>query len=158
MKLRILHIDDFLVAVDKPAEFHVHPPEDGRPIDKRRSCLQILRKQIGREVHPVHRLDRATAGVLLFALDPAAAHALKTGWRENSAKSYLCLARGWLDSVEVNRPLKAPNGALKPAVTRFHCIAQREFDLPNKRHPTSRYSLLWAEPLTGRYHQIRRHL
>ncbi len=158
MKLRILYQDPFIAVVDKPAGFHVHPPQDGHYIHPRWSCVHTLRKQLDREVHPIHRLDRATSGVLLFSFTSEHARILKEGWAADAHKRYLCLVRGWLPEGEIDRPLSAPNGTEKPALTRFSVINAREFSIPNKHHPTSRYSLVWAEPKTGRWHQIRRHL
>jgi tRNA pseudouridine65 synthase len=71
--LAILYLDDDLVAIDKPSGMAVHRgwADDG-PF-----ALQALRDQLGRHVYPVHRLDRATSGVLLFALGGEPARAVQ---------------------------------------------------------------------------------
>ena len=64
--LTVLYQDEYLVAVDKPAGLFVHKSF----MDKHEIyfALQLVRDQIGQYVYPVHRLDRPTSGVLLFAL------------------------------------------------------------------------------------------
>ena len=64
--LKILFQDEFLVAVDKPAGLFVHRSFMDK--DEIYFALQLVRDQIGQYVYPLHRLDRPTSGVLLFAL------------------------------------------------------------------------------------------
>jgi tRNA pseudouridine65 synthase len=155
--LRILHQDDSLVAVQKPAGMHVHPPEDPRHrISRDQNCMKLLRSQLDLPVHPVHRLDRATSGVLLFALNPEAASALGRQFQDRTVrKTYLSVARGHLpESLRLDRALKDTG----EATTEIRRIGLAEFPWRNERFSTSRYSLVFAHPLTGRMHQIRRHL
>ncbi|MGB5963902.1 MAG: pseudouridine synthase, partial [Sulfurimonadaceae bacterium] len=65
-ELEIIYKDEHIVAINKPTGRLVHRSL----IDKRetRFAIQILRDQIGQYVYPVHRLDKPTSGVLLFAL------------------------------------------------------------------------------------------
>ena len=76
--LQLIYRDEALVAINKPAGLLVHRSE----IDRRetRFALQLVRDQIGQRVYPVHRLDKPTSGVLLFALAPMPANALVTAW------------------------------------------------------------------------------
>ena len=67
MMLEILYQDEWLVAVNKPSGWLVHRSWLDR--DEKVVVMQTVRDQIGQHVHPVHRLDRGTSGVLLFALD-----------------------------------------------------------------------------------------
>ena len=102
MSLKILYQDQFYVAVDKPAGFHVHPPEDQRhKIARSVNCLHILNQQLNTYIYPVHRLDRATSGVLLFALDSDSARLGCDLFRNREIeKVYYCVARGLIqDSV-----------------------------------------------------------
>ena len=64
--LEILYQDEYLVAINKPSGLLVHKS----PIDKHETqfALQLVRDQIGQYVYPIHRLDKPTSGVLLFAL------------------------------------------------------------------------------------------
>lgn len=161
--LSLLWQDEHMVAVYKPAGWLVHKTALAR--GETRFVLQTLRDQLGQHVYPVHRLDKATCGVLLMALHPEAAHALAQAFAEHRVhKRYLALARGWApDAVDVDyalRPHDAPPDApAQPAQTRLQRLARLE--LPESfdpRHASTRASLVLAEPRTGRRHQIRRHL
>ena len=157
------------MAVDKPAGIHVHPPEDQKHrIAPSTNGLKILAEQLGLHLYPVHRLDRATSGVLLYALTAAAAGELARQFREREVlKHYVCVARGWTDEAGViDHALapEAPEGEATrerkeslPSVTRYRTVARCEVPYPDREHPRSRYSLLIAEPETGRRHQLRRH-
>jgi tRNA pseudouridine65 synthase len=166
VQLRVLHQDDDLIVVDKPAGFHVHPPEDQRHrISKQQNTVYLLRKQTGRYVYPVHRLDRATSGVLLFAFSSEIAGELSAHLREKRIKKiYFAVVRGWVpDEGKIEHPLRADkNDGLfseirKEALTLFQSVARWETPFPVGRYSSSRYSLVKVEPVTGRMHQIRRH-
>lgn len=161
--LRVLWRDDHLVAVHKPSGWLVH--RTGLDAHETRFVVQTLRDQLGQRVHPVHRLDKGTSGVLLMALDPEAARRMGQAFEARQVdKGYVALVRGWMpDAVRVDHPLKpddAPADALaQPAVTDFHRLSRVELpDAVDPRHPTTRVSLVEARPATGRRHQIRRHL
>lgn len=156
--LRILYQDEHLVAIDKPAGMLVHRS----PISRDRVfVLQTLRDQLGRRVFPVHRLDRATSGVLLFGLDPGSARALVAQFEQQTVgKRYLAVARGWVDdSGHIDHPVadEEGNGVPQAAVTRYHRLARIELPFAVDRYPSARYSLVAVEPLTGRRQQIRKH-
>lgn len=157
--LRVLHRDEHLVAIDKPAGLLVHRTE----LEPRATvaAVQLLRDQIGQPVYPAHRLDRPTSGVLLFALDPPTAQLLATAFAERRVrKLYRTVVRGH-PAVEgrVDHPLAPrPGRPPVPAITRWRRLATAELPVRVDRYPTSRYALLELEPLTGRFHQLRRHL
>ncbi|MEO0478997.1 MAG: pseudouridine synthase [Planctomycetota bacterium] len=146
-ELRILHLDDDLVAVDKPPWMSVH--RGPRSKENESFVLQRLAGQIGRYLFPVHRLDHNTSGVLSFALSkPMAARLQERITAEDSVKQYLVLSRGEApDRFESDRPLTGRSGELQDARTEFETIAR-----------FNRCSLLRARLFTGRTHQIRRHL
>ena len=151
----ILYQDDHYVAIDKPPGLLVHRTPISRD---RHFVLQQLRDQLGRRVYPVHRLDRATSGVLVLALDPAAAEALARRFRERAThKRYLAVARGWVEeSGTIDHPVRT-RGGRKPATTHYRRLETVELPVAVDRYPTSRYSLVEVIPLTGRHQQIRQH-
>jgi len=164
--LRILHIDETLVAIDKPAGLLVH--RSGLDAQEQVFALQLLRDQLGRPVWPVHRLDKGTSGVLLFALDAETAARVGALFEQGLArKRYLALVRGWPAADEgcIEHPLardpELPSAGQRMLASRtdWHCRARLEWPLQtDARFPTSRFALIEARPLTGRRHQIRRHL
>ncbi|WP_110666477.1 pseudouridine synthase [Salinicola halophilus] len=163
--LEVLFQDAHLVAVVKPPAMLVHRTALSR--GETRFVLQTLRDQLGRHVYPVHRLDRPTGGVLLFALDSETAAALtETFTRQRTTKRYLAVVRGWgPEALTVDAPLREEDGTrpkaempAQPAVTHLKRLATVEIDAAVDRYPRSRYSLMEATPETGRRHQIRRHL
>ncbi|OYW31491.1 MAG: pseudouridylate synthase, partial [Methyloversatilis sp. 12-65-5] len=129
---------------------------------------------MGRRVWPVHRLDRGTSGVLVFALDAVSAHALADQFAQHTPdKRYLVLVRGHpAEAGVIDHPLRrvidaidpraAREGAdpveAQPALTRYRRLAKVELPVAVDRYPSSRYALVEALPLTGRTHQIRRHM
>lgn len=147
--------------MDKPYGMHVHPPEDERfRIPKHENGLATLRDQLGTYVYPVHRLDRSTSGVLLYALSSDAASKLAGLFaRREPEKTYYALVRGHApDEGEINSPLAEEGKTEVPARTTFETLARATLPWKNERFETSRYSLVRVSPETGRYHQIRRHL
>ncbi|WP_374509584.1 pseudouridine synthase [Niveibacterium sp.] len=166
--LKLLHIDEDIVAIDKPPGLLVHRSMLDR--HETRFAVQLLRDQIGRRVIPVHRLDKGTSGVLVFAFERDTAAALAAQFETRAVeKRYLAVVRGWPDEVGViTHPLKIvrdeyelPIDGLAPpqeARTAYRSLATIELPVPDDRHPTSRYAWLELAPETGRRHQIRRHL
>ncbi|QSI78911.1 pseudouridine synthase [Niveibacterium microcysteis] len=166
--LKLLHLDDDLVAIDKPPGLLVHRSMLDR--HETRFAVQLLRDQIGRRVIPVHRLDKGTSGVLVFAFERETAAALAAQFETRAVeKRYLAVVRGWpAESGVIEHPLKIlrdeyelPIDGLAPpqeARTAFRRLATIELPVPDDRHPTSRYAWLELAPETGRRHQIRRHL
>ena len=166
MTLAVLHLDDHLVAIDKPAGLLVHRTQLAAHEDE--AALQRLRDQLGRPVWPVHRLDRGTSGVLLFALSPEVASLLGAMFEQGRMhKRYLALVRGWpgADAGLVDHPLardpEKPSAGqpLLQAQTRWRLLRRLAWPFStDPRFATTRVALLEAEPLQGRRHQIRRHL
>lgn len=162
--LPLLYRDDDLVAIDKPCGLLVHP--SALDAHEERTAVRLLEGQLGRRVFPLHRLDKATSGVLVFALAPEAASRWGQAFESGAVrKRYLALVRGWPpDTGEIDYPLardpEQPSAGQPrvPAVTRFRTLRRFEWAFSvDGRHPTSRYALVEVKPLTGRRHQIRRH-
>lgn len=161
MELQILHHDPGFVVVNKPAGLMVHDSALAR--GETDFAADRLRTQLGCPVFLVHRLDRATSGALLVALDRDTASTLGKAWMAGEVeKSYLTVCRGWPaeDRFVIDHPLDGGPGkpVKKPAVTRFETLARCELPMPCAHHASSRYALLRAMPETGRFRQIRRHL
>lgn len=123
-------------------------------------CVQQLRNQIGQWVYPVHRLDRKTAGVLLFALNKETQEEVNQLFRSQEVyKYYLAIVRGWTDEFgRIDYPLKDEKGLSKESITDYIRLIKSEMNWSSGDHKTSRYSVLGLTPKTGRMHQIRRHL
>jgi tRNA pseudouridine65 synthase len=167
MALTILYRDDRVIAIDKPPGLLVHRSDIDR--HETRFAVQLLRDQIGQRVQPVHRLDKGTSGVLLFALDAEAARDLGRQFESNAvSKTYLAVVRGWPpESGLIDAPLlrryddygrTAAQAEPQSAATRFRRRAMVELPFEVEGYPTSRYALLELNPLSGRRHQLRRHL
>ena len=154
--LPILYESEQIVAINKPHGLLVHPSPIAR--DAVTSAMEQLRDQLGRYVYPVHRLDRKTSGVLLFAKSAAANTALQKLFREREMqKAYLAIVRGFVDDQGlIDYPLRH-EGKEKEARTAYRCRARYEIALSDGRFPTSRYSFVEIYPETGRFHQIRKH-
>ena len=151
LALDVLHADDHLAVVNKPAGLMVHDSALAR--GESDFAADRLRQQFGRPIFLVHRLDRATSGCLLLAFDRDTASKLgKVLMSREVEKDYWAICRGWpeADAFTIEHDLDGGPGkpAKKPAEGQSHSAG---FD-------TSRYALLNAQPLTGRFRQIRRHL
>lgn len=165
--LPILYQDAHLVAIDKPAGLLVH--RTGLDAHETRFAVQLLRDQLGRPVWPVHRLDKGTSGVLLFALDADTASVVSSCFESESLvdKRYVAMVRGWPPAGgRIDHPLKRlPDDArstaraldVQPAATRFEQLARYALPLPYGPFAQTRCALLALFPETGRRHQLRRH-
>jgi len=157
MELEIVYEDDQLVAINKPHGLLVHRTNIAN--DATEFALQILRDQLGHHVFSCHRLDRKTSGVLIFALDEQTNSLMQKKFANGLIqKKYLAIVRGYTnDKGNIDYPLKKENGDSQEAVTAYKTLDRTELEIPFSNQPTSRYSLVQAEPLTGRMHQIRKH-
>ena len=129
--------------------------------DELPSVMQLLRNAIGQKVHPAHRLDRQTSGVLWFSTNPEADKALKALFESRKvSKCYHGIVRGFTeDTFTIDKPLKKELiGNEQVAITHFKCLAKAELPIAIGRYPSSRFSFLEIDAETGRMHQIRRHL
>jgi tRNA pseudouridine65 synthase len=157
--LELLYLDHDVVAVNKPAGIAVHRSNlVGSDEDY---LMDRLRLQVEGRLHAVHRLDRATSGVLLVARSSAMAAELgKQMMARMVAKTYLAAVRGWpAEEGEIDYPLSGSSmrGEAKPALTRWRRLATVEVPIAQGKYLQQRYALLEVSPETGRYRQIRRH-
>lgn len=168
--LQIIYEDEWLVAVDKPANLLVHPSWITPAHEP--TLMGLLKDQLNaQKLHTIHRLDRATSGVILVGKELLVSQALQEQFvRRSISKTYLCVTRGWpQESGHIDHPLvpkrdkfadpfAQENPEPKEATTDFKRLATVELDFTVGRYPKSRYSLVEARPKTGRKHQIRRHM
>lgn len=168
--LSIVHQDDALVAINKPSGLLVHRSRIASGVQQ--FAVQQLRDQLGQRVYPVHRLDRPTSGILLFALNADIARQMSALFASREvSKMYHAVVRGYAEEHgQIDYALKEELDAIadkrartdkeaQHAVTDFMTLARVELPYKvSKRHDTTRYSLLQLSPKTGRKHQLRRHL
>jgi tRNA pseudouridine65 synthase len=165
----LLYRDDCLVAINKPSGLLVHRS----PIDRHetRFALQMVRDQIGQHVYPVHRLDKPTSGVLVFALSSELARQISTQFAAGSvSKHYLAVVRGHCPPQgSIDHPLqekldriadrdRRPDLPPQEALTDYQRLGMVEIPVAVDRYPHTRYSLVALQPQTGRRHQLRRHM
>lgn len=160
--IAVLHQCEHLVAVDKPHFMSVTP--GGRHLHQ--TVLVRLKRLLGiATLTPMHRLDRETAGVLLFIVRPQDRHAYQTLLREREVHKVYEAVAPWRDGLVF--PLDCIDRLIEPAgddfmqmqvqpgepnaQTRIELIRRLDPDRPHLAH----YRLL---PLTGRKHQLRMHL
>lgn len=167
--LDILYQDEYLVVVNKPSGLLVHRSMIDR--HETRFAMQIVRDQIGQHVFPVHRLDKPTSGVLVFALSSEMARKLGEQFQDGKVeKTYLAVVRGITPEAGViDHALKEKHDKMtdkkarkyKPAqeaLSEYRRLATVELPVQIDRYPQSRYSLVEVKPKTGRKHQVRRHM
>lgn len=167
--LEIIYQVDDMVAVNKPAGMLVHRSW----LDSKETVfvMQTLRDQIGQYVYPIHRLDRPTSGILLFALSSDVARLLAAQFENHQlVKTYHAIVRGYLtveqtidyplleelDKIADKRATREP--VLQECITHCRPIATVECPVAIGRYETSRFSLVELIPQTGRKHQLRRHM
>lgn len=165
--LGLIYRDAHLLAVHKPSGLLVHRS----PIDRHETefALQYARElNDGEHVYPVHRLDRPTSGLLLFARDPETASVLGQALMAGAVrKTYQAVVRGWTpESGVIDLPLRdkamdkrdTSEQVMREACTRYQRLATTELPVAIEGYASSRYSLVELYPETGRQHQLRRHL
>lgn len=165
-QLEIVYQDEHLVAINKPPGLLVHRS----PIDKHetRFALQMLRDQLGQHVFSIHRLDKPTSGLLLFALNPETQKQLGIAFGEGKvSKRYQAITRGYTldeETIDYSLPIMSDfkdqpaSEARQSAITQYRTLERIEIPVPCGRYDQSRYSLIELSPETGRKHQLRRHM
>ncbi len=144
--------------MDKPPGLQVHRSWISE--ENEAFLLQRLRDQIGQRVYTIHRLDRPTSGVILFALSSEAARAMCAVFENRKVeKTYLAIVRGYTDETgHIDYPLQEePHKLTQEAITDYRTLARVELPIAVGRYNTARYSLVEIQPLTGRSRQIRKH-
>jgi 23S rRNA pseudouridine1911/1915/1917 synthase len=171
--LEIIYEDDDLVVINKPAGMMVHAGAGATDDDRNRGTLvnALLHRfgklsAVGGELRPgiVHRLDKATSGLIIVAKNDDAHRCLASQFsRREIKKTYIALAHGWLkqdrgtitssisrDRVRRTRMTTRRSGG-RDAITHYKVVERID-------SPSGKFSLLEVKIDTGRTHQIRVHL
>lgn len=154
----ILWEDESYLACFKPSNLLVH--RTNFDFGVKESLRDHLKDEFGLECSPLHRLDKPTSGVVLFAKNKEAfRHVHQQFATQSVRKEYIAIVRGYvLESGDIDKPLVGSDGGeSKDAFTTYAPLASAELNIPVSRYDTSRYSLVSVTPKTGRYHQIRLH-
>lgn len=154
MKLRIIAQEKNWIAVHKPSGLVTY--SDGSAPGK--GAKEFLEAQIKRKLFPVHRIDKDTDGILVFASSDATARELTALFRSRTVKkAYLAVVHGKPpEKGVIDEPLEKNKSKEKePAITEFTRLATAEVEWDGEKRS---YSLVRCEMKTGRFHQIRRHM
>ncbi len=156
--LDIIHEDDQMVVINKPPNILTHLTKISEDTI---SVLDILNRQFDRKMYPIHRLDRATTGLLIFAKDSATAEKINEQFRMKKVKkTYHAIVRGYMEKTGfIDEPLfSETKNVHQEAVSEWESLEESEMPWEVSRYLTSRYSLVALFPQTGRHHQLRKHL
>jgi len=168
--LDFLYHDEALVALAKPAGRIVVPGRGAAASE--RTLREDVAEALGRDVLVVHRLDRGTSGVLLFAITAAAHRALSMAFERHQVdKRYWGLCRGTLVGAgEVDRalvpirggkvrPAREGEGSGKPSVTAWRALERFGAEAGGGgRAGAPAFTAVELRPRSGRLHQVRAHL
>ncbi|WP_343634396.1 RluA family pseudouridine synthase [Fluviicola sp.] len=157
-RIKVLYEDDWCLVVYKPNNLIVHHSYYARNIEEI-SLTDLLREQGWPEACPVHRLDRKTSGLILFAKKAEWVADFQVLFENGGIeKKYLALLRGHLETEgEIDSPVKNDRGNYKEAQTLFRCLEHFERNYVIPPYEKQRYSLVELMPVTGRMHQLRIH-
>jgi len=160
-RLEIIYQDNALVAINKPAGTLVH--RSAIDFHEQHNALEQLQKQINKTAYPLHRLDKPTSGVLLFALNKETAARIALQFQNHEiAKEYIAVVRGHSPEYgSIDNPVRdkdAPHKPRKQAYTAYTTLAKLTLPIKVDRYPETRYSKIRVQPRTGRRHQIRQHM
>jgi 23S rRNA pseudouridine1911/1915/1917 synthase len=158
-KLEIIYQDKDIIAINKPAGLL----SVGNTTESKQHALAILRNQLSRgknqvKLWPVHRLDRDTSGILLFATSKEMREAVMDKWGV-SEKIYLAIVEGCPKERKgtINQPLRIDEKEYRMHVGK-HPDAKPAITHYEVKQTTPERSLLKVKIETGRQHQIRAHL
>lgn len=156
--ITIVHVDEDVVVVNKPASIPVHPC--GRY--RHNTVVFILAKEYNlKNLRTIHRLDRLTSGLLLFGRSPKKARQMEHQIRNRQVqKEYVCRVEGEFpdEPIECSEPIEVVSykiGVCKVSSKGKTC--NTAFQKLGYSQSTNT-SIVLCKPHTGRMHQIRVHL
>lgn len=171
-ELPLIHLNERWVVVNKPAGLLVH--RSALDAADTQSAAQILRQQLGQSVHAVHRLDKGTSGLLVFAFNPQTAREMTQAFEAGLVrKTYHAIVRGWPpEAGSIDHPLRREDedrhrtlsrDTVQDALTHYQTIERFTLPIPDirpggKTFQQTRFALVELKPQTGRRHQLRRHM
>jgi tRNA pseudouridine65 synthase len=159
--LTIIFQDQYILAVYKPNNILVHHSVMANNQLEEKSMVQLLFDELGEKYYPVHRLDRKTSGIILFAKKKEYVKEFQGLFISNNIqKTYFGLVRGFIsESGKIDSPVKGRDANIhKEALTYFNRVKKFEIPIQVGPYKISRYSLVLLEPKTGRLHQLRIHM
>ena len=160
MSLQIIFEDEYLLCVSKPNNMLVHHAHHSRNVADETSLLQLILFETSLKVYPIHRLDRKTSGIILFAKETKYVSKFQDLFTNNEIiKTYYGVVRGFSPETKIiDSPVKGRDANVhKEALTYLKTLEQVTLDIPVKPYDSSRYSLVAFTPKTGRMHQLRVH-
>ncbi len=158
MNIPILYEDNWICAVNKPGKIQSHSTDLDKKTD---NVVDLLKDAIGTRYYPVHRLDRGTSGVLLLVKDKSFVSQLQHSLQNlPHAKKYVAIVRGQTAKAGliVREMEDAYSTKIQFSKSTYKTLEQFSSAIPNRPHPNTCFSSLLLEPITGRTHQLRRHL
>ena len=156
--IRIMLQDDSIIVAEKPPGILVHPNAKDSISP---NCVSVLGRILRRKIYTIHRIDRATSGIVVFALYPEAADGIAAQFRDRSVlKRYIAVVRGHIDEVtEVDRPVRrGSDGEWTDASSIIRPLSRTVVHEPVGPYGEAWYSLVEVDLLTGRTNQARKHL
>lgn len=160
MDLHILYEDAYIVCVAKPNNLVVHHAHHSRNVTDETSLVQLVNEHFESKCHPIHRLDRKTSGVVVFAKSNEYVAPFQQLFTSHAIqKIYYGIVRGHAPAKKtIDSPVKGRDAKVyKDAETQLELLNTTVLDIPVKPYPSSRYSLVKLLPKTGRLHQLRIH-
>jgi len=161
---QIVFEDNEWVVLFKPARWYVHPPENKRyrRLGPFYTLTDWLKQNRGAKFSPAHRIDSATEGLVIFGKNKEATARVNEQFRaQEVSKTYYAVIRGWMTPGEglIDKKLELDStGEEVECFTKYKTLSHIELPYQvNSRFDSTRYALIQVSPLTGRWHQIRRH-